>query len=51
MRILKLPDVSAKLTGQGASVVADSPDEFKKFLKDDVAKQHELVAKYGLQLN
>jgi len=51
VRVLNLPDVRAKLTGQGSSIVANSPDEFKKFLKDDVAKQHDLVAKFGLQLN
>lgn len=51
VRVLNLPDVRAKLTGQGSSIVANSPDEFKKFLMDDVAKQHDLVAKYGLQLN
>lgn len=47
VKVLNLPDVRAKLTGQGARIVANSPDEFKNFL----AKQHELIAKFGLKLN
>jgi tripartite-type tricarboxylate transporter receptor subunit TctC len=49
VRILKLPDVEAKLTSQGSVVVANTTEEFGKFLKQDVDKQHELVKKYGLQ--
>jgi tripartite-type tricarboxylate transporter receptor subunit TctC len=51
VRVLNLSDVRDKLTGQGSIIVANTPDEFRKFIRDDVAKQHDLVAKYGLQLN
>jgi tripartite-type tricarboxylate transporter receptor subunit TctC len=51
VRALSLPDVNTKLTGGGSSVVANTPEEFDKFLKQDVEKQHELVKKYGLQFN
>ena len=44
VKVLNLPDVHTKLTGQGASIVANSPDEFKSFM----TKQHELIARFGL---
>jgi tripartite-type tricarboxylate transporter receptor subunit TctC len=49
VRILKLPDVQAKLTNQGSLIVANTTEEFGRFLRQDVDKQHELVKKYGLQ--
>lgn len=51
VRILNLDDVRSKLTAQGSTIVANSPEEFGKFLKHDVERQHELVQKYGLQFN
>jgi tripartite-type tricarboxylate transporter receptor subunit TctC len=48
-RIMALPDVRQKLTGEGSSLVGNTPEEFGRFLKEDVEKQHELVKKFGLR--
>ena len=37
-RILKLPDVSEKLAGLGAEVVASTPEEFARYLQAEIAK-------------
>lgn len=37
-RILKMPDVAAKLQGLGAIIVGSTPEEFDKYVKDEIAK-------------
>ncbi|MBK7062963.1 MAG: tripartite tricarboxylate transporter substrate binding protein [Rubrivivax sp.] len=37
-RILKLPDVAEKLQNLGAIIVGSTPDEFDKYVKDEIAK-------------
>ncbi len=37
-RILKMPDVAAKLEGLGAIIVGSTPEEFDKYVKDEIAK-------------
>jgi tripartite-type tricarboxylate transporter receptor subunit TctC len=51
VRIMGLPDVRQKLTSQGSSLIGNTSEEFGRFLKDDVKKQHELVKKFGLRFN
>lgn len=51
IRIMQLADVRQKLTSQGSTLVGNSPEEFGKFLKEDVKKQHELVKRFGLKFN
>ncbi len=37
-KILKMPDVAAKLEGLGAIIVGSTPEEFDKYVKDEIAK-------------
>jgi tripartite-type tricarboxylate transporter receptor subunit TctC len=37
-RILKMPDIAAKLEGLGAIIVGSTPEEFDKYVKDEIAK-------------
>lgn len=37
-RILKMPDVAAKLKGLGAIIVGSTPEEFDRYVKDEIAK-------------
>ncbi len=37
-RILKMPDVAEKLQGLGAIIVGSTPEEFDKYVKDEIAK-------------
>ncbi len=37
-RILKMPDVAAKLENLGAIIVGSTPEEFDKYVKDEIAK-------------
>lgn len=37
-RILKMPDVAAKLESLGAIIVGSTPEEFDNYVKDEIAK-------------
>jgi len=37
-KILKMPDIAAKLEGLGAIIVGSTPEEFDKYVKDEIAK-------------
>ena len=37
-RILKMPDVAEKLQNLGAIIVGSTPEEFDKYVKDEIAK-------------
>ena len=37
-KILKMPDVAAKLENLGAIIVGSTPEEFDKYVKDEIAK-------------
>lgn len=37
-KILKMPDIVAKLEGLGAIIVGSTPEEFDKYVKDEIAK-------------
>jgi tripartite-type tricarboxylate transporter receptor subunit TctC len=41
---LQIADVRQKLTGEGAEIIASSPDEFGAFIKRDVEKWRKVVA-------
>ena len=43
VRILRMPDVVARLATQGFDVIASSPAEFAAFIKQDVAKYEKLI--------
>jgi tripartite-type tricarboxylate transporter receptor subunit TctC len=48
VRILNLPDIKDRLTGQGAILVGSSPDEFAAFLRTEVATAAKIVKAAGM---
>lgn len=48
-RAIKMPDVIEKFKAQGATPVGDSPEQFAKFLKNDIAKWRGVVEKAGIK--
>ena len=51
VRILRQPDVVARLAGQGAEPVASTPDEFTAFIRTEIDKWSKLVAAANMQAN
>lgn len=47
-RILNLPDIKGRLVGQGATVIASTPDEFAAFLKAEMATAARIVKAAGM---
>lgn len=47
VKILNLPDVRERLSGLGAEIVADSPEEFGALVKSEVVKWADVVKKSG----
>ena len=52
VRILGLPEIRERLLGLGAEPVANSPEQFAAFLKEDIARWAKVVkdAKIPVQL-
>jgi tripartite-type tricarboxylate transporter receptor subunit TctC len=50
-RILKLPDVSEKLSGLGAEVVASTPEEFARYLQAEIAKWGKVARDANVKLD
>jgi len=50
VRIMHLPDISARMAEQGAEIVADSPEEFGAFIKTELAKWTRIVRETGMRL-
>ena len=48
VRILNLPDIKDRLTGQGAILVGSSPDEFAVFLRSEIATAAKIVKAAGM---
>ncbi|MBV8032951.1 MAG: tripartite tricarboxylate transporter substrate binding protein [Betaproteobacteria bacterium] len=48
-RAVRLPDVSEKLVNNGLTVVAESPEYFAEYLRNDYAKYGKLVKDIGFQ--
>lgn len=48
VEILNTADTKQKLTAQGAEVIANKPEEFAQFLRDDSAKWRKLIQETGL---
>lgn len=46
---LQAPDINGRLTSEGSEIVASSPDDFARFLVQDMARFAELVRKAGIQ--
>ena len=51
VKALNLPDVREKLSGLGAEIVADSPEEFSALVKAEVEKWAEVVKKSGAKVD
>ena len=49
-RILKLPDVSERLSSQGAEPVGGTPDEFANFINNEQAKWRKVIEQAGITL-
>jgi len=47
-RILNLPEIKERLSGEGALVVASTPDEFAAFLKHEIAQFAKIVKASGM---
>jgi tripartite-type tricarboxylate transporter receptor subunit TctC len=50
-RILKLPDVSAKLESLGAEIVGSSPEEFATYLRNEIAKWGKVARDNNVKLD
>ncbi len=51
IRIIRMPDVRAKLVGQGAEVVTQSPAEFGRFFEAERGRWAMVVAKAGVKID
>jgi len=51
VKALNMPDVRDKLSGLGAEIVADSPEEFSALVKAEVAKWADVVKKSGAKVD
>ena len=51
VKILNMPDVREKLSGLGAEIVADSPEEFAAIVKAEVVKWSDIVKKSGAKVD
>jgi tripartite-type tricarboxylate transporter receptor subunit TctC len=51
VKALNMPDVREKLSGLGAEIVADSPEEFSALVKAEVAKWSDVVKKSGAKVD
>jgi tripartite-type tricarboxylate transporter receptor subunit TctC len=50
-RILKLPDVAAKLQGLGAEIVGSTPSEFDNYVKSEIAKWGKVARDNNIKLD
>ncbi len=50
-RILKMPDVSEKLSGLGAEIVASTPEEFAAYLQAEIAKWGKVARDANVKLD
>jgi tripartite-type tricarboxylate transporter receptor subunit TctC len=50
-RILKMPDVSEKLSGLGAEIVAGTPEEFAAYLQAEIAKWGKVARDANVKLD
>jgi tripartite-type tricarboxylate transporter receptor subunit TctC len=48
--ILKAPDIKERLAGMGATVVADTPEEFGRFMADEINKWGPVVKRANIEL-
>ncbi|HYC48113.1 MAG TPA: tripartite tricarboxylate transporter substrate binding protein [Burkholderiales bacterium] len=51
VKAIKSPEISNKLTTEGAQVIGNSPEEFAKYLRADIARWQKLVPAIGLRID
>ena len=51
VEILNAPDMKQKLVAQGADVIADTPEQFGKFLQDETVKWSKVVKASGARVD
>jgi len=51
VRIMRLPEVLERLTPQGFTPVADQPQQFAAYLRDEQDKWTKVIRQSGLKLN
>jgi tripartite-type tricarboxylate transporter receptor subunit TctC len=49
-RVLKTPEMKEKMAGLGADVVANSPEQFAQYLREETSKWSKIVKDAGLKL-
>jgi len=50
VRVMHLPDISARIVDQGSEIVASSPEEFGAFIKSELAKWTKIVRETGMRV-
>lgn len=50
-KILHMPDVRDRLTSEGSEIVGSTPEEFTRFLKEDLVKWAKVVKAAGIRLD
>ncbi len=50
VRVMHLPDITARIAEQGAEIIADSPEQFGVFIKSELAKWTRIVRETGMRL-
>ena len=51
VRIIKIPEVIAPIAAEGADFVGDSPEEFTKFVKDEIVRWGKVVKISGAKID
>jgi tripartite-type tricarboxylate transporter receptor subunit TctC len=51
VRILKQPDVQQRFQGEGGDIIANTPDEFSKFIRNEIAKWDKAVKASGAKVD
>jgi len=49
-RVLRMPDVQQNLTAQGAEIVAQGPEEFRRFLEEEIRKWDGVARRAGIRI-
>ena len=50
VKIMKSPEISERFASQGAQPVTNTPDEFGKLIREDVAKWAKVIRQRGIRL-
>jgi tripartite-type tricarboxylate transporter receptor subunit TctC len=51
VKILKQPDVQQRFQGEGGDVLPNSPDEFGRFIRAEIAKWSKAVKESGAKVD